>query len=327
MRKFLFVCALLLFSGSMEGHEIRPAYLQIIEVGEFQYEVYWKVPRMGDAVPKIRPIFPEGFELEVAAPAQQTPDAALYHYLLKGDKSLRGTLLRIGGLNKTLIDVLVSIQFQDESRAALLLQADKDRAIVPEQPGPWTVIKSYTILGIEHILLGIDHLLFVLALVMITKGKWRIVKTITAFTVAHSITLSFSALNLISLPGAPVEAVIALSIVFLAWEIQKVQTGQETLTSRKPWIVAFSFGLLHGFGFAGALSDIGLPENEIPLALAFFNIGVELGQLFFVALILIFTRWLLPKIRWPKKAAKIPPYAIGIVASFWVVERVLNFWT
>jgi hydrogenase/urease accessory protein HupE len=182
-------------------------------------------------------------------------------------------------------------------------------------------------LGIEHILLGIDHLLFVLALIMITKGKWRILKTITAFTLAHSITLSLAALGIVNFPGPPVEAVIALSIVFLASEIIRNFNGQQTLTSKKPWIVAFTFGLLHGFGFAGALADIGLPQTEIPLALAFFNIGVELGQIIFVIAMLLVIYLLQLKKEWPTYLKKIPPYAIGSLAAYWMIERVAGFWS
>jgi hydrogenase/urease accessory protein HupE len=179
---------------------------------------------------------------------------------------------------------------------------------------------------VEHIWFGIDHLLFVLALIIITVGFKKIVKTITAFTLAHSITLSMAVLGVANLPGPPVEAVIALSIVFLALEIIRKVQGQETLTSQKPWIVAFSFGLLHGFGFAGALADIGLPQTEIPLALAFFNIGVELGQIVFVLAILGLLRLLSIKKNWPLIWKKVPAYAIGTVAAFWTIERLVGFW-
>ena len=179
-------------------------------------------------------------------------------------------------------------------------------------------------MGIEHILLGIDHLLFVLALIIITRGKWKIIKTITAFTIAHSITLSLAALGYVNFPTPPVEAVIALSIVFLAVEIIKNQNGQETLTSKKPWLVAFTFGLLHGF--AGALANIGLPQQDIPFALAFFNVGVEIGQIAFVIIVLAIIKLLSYKKSWPLVLKKIPPYAIGSLATFWMIERIIQFW-
>ncbi len=182
-------------------------------------------------------------------------------------------------------------------------------------------IKTYLLLGIEHILLGIDHLLFVLALLLITPGFSKLIKTITAFTIAHSITLSLSALGFVGLPGPPVEAVIALSIVFLAYEIIKYYRGEESLAIKYPWVVAFAFGLLHGFGFAGALTSIGLPQTTIPAALLFFNVGVEIGQILFI-LVVITVIWLLKKskINFPNWVKLIPVYGIGYIASMWLIE-------
>jgi hydrogenase/urease accessory protein HupE len=313
-------------TDSVKAHEIRPAYLQIVQKEQNIFEVYWKVPRMGDAVPRIQPVFPTGSELELLTNPNQTPDAAIYSYILTSPSGLRGQEISIKGLNRTLIDALVTISFSNGEKVSLLLQADKDSAIIPGEARSIDVIKTYVVLGIEHILLGIDHLLFVLALILITKGKWKILKTITAFTIAHSITLSLAALGLVSFPGAPVEAVIALSIVFLARELLQNLKGRETLTGSKPWIVAFVFGLLHGFGFAGALTEIGLPQQDIPLALAFFNIGVEIGQIIFVVVVLFIAHLLGKKAYWPVFLRKAPAYAIGAVASFWVIERVLSFW-
>ena len=327
LKSFVLLIGFLLISFTAESHEIRPAYLQIVETSPMHYEIYWKVPRMGDAVPRIQPVFAKGFILETLKDPKQTPDAAIYTYVLSSENSLRGTELFINGLNKTLIDVLVSVSFLNGEKTTLMLQADQDRGVIPGETNAWQVIKTYTILGIEHILLGIDHLLFVLALIMITKGKWRILKTITAFTLAHSITLSLAALGLISFPGPPVEAVIALSIVFLASEIMKNLEGQQTMTSKKPWIVAFTFGLLHGFGFAGALADIGLPQTEIPLALAFFNIGVELGQIIFVIFMLMVMYLINLKKDWPLVLKRVPAYAIGSLAAFWMIERIVGFWS
>lgn len=317
---------LLFKAGNMNAHEIRPAYLQIIQVSENTYEVYWKVPSMGDAVPKIQPVFPLEFNIEILKPPRQIQGSVIYSYLITSDQPLQGKEIFIQGLNKTLIDVLVTVEYSNGEKATLLLQPDFDSSIIPGKTTVTGIIKTYTILGIEHILLGIDHLLFVLALILITKGKWKILKTITAFTLAHSITLSLAALGYVDFPGPPVEAVIALSIVFLALEIIKNLKGEETLTSKKPWIVAFTFGLLHGFGFAGALADIGLPQQEIPLALAFFNIGVELGQIMFVVVALFILYLLNMKKNWPAYTKKIPAYAIGSVAAFWMIQRIAGFW-
>lgn len=315
-----------LMSSTLNAHEIRPAYLQIIQVSEQGFEVYWKVPSMGDAVPRIQPVFPKNFSIEVTKQPNQIPGSVIYYFQISSEESLQGKRIFIKGLNKTLIDVLVTVSYLNGEKATLLLQPDFDSAIIPGKTTALDVIKTYTVLGIEHILLGIDHLLFVLALILITKGKWKILKTITAFTIAHSITLSLAALGYVDFPGPPVEAVIALSIVFLAMEILKNIKGEATLTSKKPWIVAFTFGLLHGFGFAGALSDIGLPQQEIPLALAFFNIGVELGQILFVLVVLGIISLLSLYKKWPTYSKKIPAYAIGSLAAFWMIQRIVAFW-
>lgn len=325
-RIFFLLLILLIAPLYTAAHEIRPAYLQIIQIDEFTYEVYWKVPSMGDAVPRIQPVFPQKFEIETVNAPNQIPGSVVYNYRIRSDESLQGQRISINGLNKTLIDVLVNVKYLNGEKATLLLQADRDSGILPGKTKVSDVIQTYSVLGIEHILLGIDHLLFVLALIMITKGKLRILKTITSFTIAHSITLSLAALGIVKFPGPPVEAVIALSIVFLAMEILKNLKGEATLTSKKPWIVAFTFGLLHGFGFAGALSDIGLPQTEIPLALAFFNIGVELGQIIFVMVMLLVIYLINFKKQWPRYLKKAPAYAIGSLAAFWMIQRVVAFW-
>jgi hypothetical protein len=182
--------------------------------------------------------------------------------------------------------------------------------------------RRYLGLGIEHILLGIDHLLFVFGLLLLVRGPWMLVKTVTAFTLAHSITLALATLGFVHVPARPVDAAIALSIVFLAAEILHARQGRPGLTSRKPWVVAFVFGLLHGVGFAGALTQLGLPPGEIPLALLFFNVGVEIGQLMFVAVVLVLG-WALRQlqVRWPRWAEPLPAYAIGTIAAFWLIGR------
>jgi hydrogenase/urease accessory protein HupE len=325
MKKALFI---LLFMIGFNGwsHEIRPAFLQIIQTSETTYNVFWKVPSMGDGVPKIHPIFPPFFTVKELNRPNQIPGSVVYSYKITSNESLQGTILTIEGLNKTLIDALVTVTYLNGEKVTIMLQPDKDSSIIPGETSTIDVIKTYSKLGVEHILLGIDHLLFVLALILITKGRWKILKTITAFTIAHSITLSLAALGYVNFPTPPVEAVIALSIIFLAVEIIKNLQGKETLTSKKPWLVAFTFGLLHGFGFAGALANIGLPQQDIPWALAFFNIGVELGQIAFVFAILILIKALSFKKEWPMYLKKIPPYAIGSLATFWMIERVIAFW-
>jgi hydrogenase/urease accessory protein HupE len=198
--------------------------------------------------------------------------------------------------------------------------------VVEESPSVWQVAWTYLVLGVEHILLGTDHLLFVLALVLLVKGWRRLVGTITSFTVAHSITLALATLGLVHVPGPPVEACIALSIVFVAAEIVRSRQGSPGLTERAPWLIAFTFGLLHGLGFAGALSEVGLPQQAIPLALLFFNVGVELGQLAFVfAVLLTISIAARSSLRAPAWAWRVVPYTIGSVAMFWVIERTGGF--
>jgi hydrogenase/urease accessory protein HupE len=204
------------------------------------------------------------------------------------------------------------------------------RFVITASPGAFEVVQTYTVLGIEHILTGFDHLLFVLALVILVKGVRRLIVTVTAFTVAHSFTLVAATLGWVHVPSPPVEASIALSIVFVAGEIIRARQGNSGLTQRYPWVVAFTFGLLHGLGFAGALAEVGLPELSISIALLFFNIGVEIGQLMFIAAVLAVIamgRWMGHRIALsqPQWLWRIPPYAIGGSASYWVIERVAAF--
>ena len=225
--------------------------------------------------------------------------------------------------------VMMTARWADGTTVRRLFKRESGAIVVPmgelrAGSGSWqAAAKRYTVLGIEHILEGYDHLLFVLALLLVVQSSWMLVKTITAFTVAHSITLALATLGFVSVPSRPVEAAIALSIVFLSLEILGARRGRIGLTYRKPWIVAFGFGLLHGFGFAGALSEIGLPQSEIPVALLFFNVGVEIGQLLFVAGVLILrSLWWKLSVPLPRQAALVPAYLIGTIAAYWLLERV-----
>jgi HupE / UreJ protein len=218
------------------------------------------------------------------------------------------------------------VRLLDGSESNTLVHPSQAWVTITGAPGLFSVAGSYTLLGVEHIGFGIDHLLFVLALLIITNGTIPLLKTVTAFTVAHSITLALATLGFVQVPSEPVEATIALSIVFVAFEIIRRREGENGITSRAPWIVAFIFGLLHGFGFAGALSEVGLPQNHIPAALFFFNVGVELGQIAFITVVLTLIAVVrrIP-LRLPRWAELIPPYAIGSIAMFWVIQRVTAF--
>ncbi|WP_295798068.1 HupE/UreJ family protein [uncultured Microbulbifer sp.] len=324
---WLLAIAWMLVTPTLWAHEIRPAYLQIEETAPASYDVLWKVPSRGDRVIDITPSFDQALKL---SDARETllDGFVLYHYRLtagKDNTELPGTRLTIDKLPSTTIDVLVNIRLLEGGEYSFLLQPSENTVTIPREPDKLGVLTTYAVLGIEHILEGIDHLLFVLALIILVRGFGQLVKTVTAFTVAHSITLGMSTLGYVHVPGPPVEATIALSILFLALEILRGLKGKATLTGRMPWLVAFTFGLLHGFGFAGALTEIGLPQAEIPLALAAFNVGVELGQLIFVGMVLLLIAALRRRQHWPSAAQKVPPYAIGAVSAFWVIERVWAF--
>ncbi len=249
-----------------------------------------------------------------------------------GQEGLAGQTIAIEGLSATRTDVLLRINLADGQSHTTILRPDTPSFVVPAGEEASAMAWTYLRLGVEHILGGIDHLLFVLGLLLIVRGRWRLLKTITAFTLAHSVTLGMAALGLVQVPTAPVEAVIALSILFLASELARRRAGAPRLTERYPWLVSLSFGLLHGFGFAGALAEVGLPESEIPLALLLFNVGVELGQLMFVAAVLgvAGVAWglgRLIRVGWrPAWGYRVPAYGIGGAAAFWFIQRVAAFW-
>jgi hypothetical protein len=308
----------------------RPAYLELREAGDGRYDVLWKVPARGE-------------EARLAAWVRFTSDtvslseprgafrggAHVERWQVRRDGGLAGQTVRIEGLAGGVTDVIVRVERLDGTSQTARLLPERPAFVVEAPAGRAAVAGSYLRLGVEHILGGVDHLLFVLALLLVVRGGARIFATITAFTVAHSLTLAAAALGFARVPGPPVEAAIALSIAFVAAEVVHGLRGQPGVTARAPWVVAFSFGLLHGLGFAGALAEVGLPEQAIPLALLTFNVGVELGQLAFVAAVLTARSLLarLPlRVPWPRTAAYAPAYAIGTVATVWLIERVAAFW-
>jgi hydrogenase/urease accessory protein HupE len=312
------------------AHEVRPAYLQLRETSQDIYEVLWKVPGQGDDLRLALDVeFPEG-TVDVTSPrASFENNAYTERRIVKRANGLGGGTLRIVGLDATMTDVLVRLEQRDGSVQVARLSPSAPSFVVEATPLKTRVATTYLRLGVEHILLGYDHLLFVLALILIVRARRLLVVTVTAFTIAHSITLALATLGVIHVPGRPVEAAIALSIVLLATEIFRIRRGASSLTARWPWAVAFTFGLLHGFGFANALSETGLPHGDIPLALFTFNIGVELGQLAFIGVVLgalnIAKRIALPSIV-VKHALPAATYAIGALATFWFIDRVAAFW-
>jgi hydrogenase/urease accessory protein HupE len=235
--------------------------------------------------------------------------------------------IEIVGLQATITDVLVRVML-DGTHSTTLVRPSKPWVDITASRGSLGVAGAYVMHGIEHILFGYDHLLFVLALILIVRSGRVLLITVTAFTIAHSITLSLATLGVLHVPGPPVEATIALSILLLACEIIRSEQGQASLTAKWPWLIAFSFGLLHGFAFASALTEIGLPQGDIPLALFAFNVGVEIGQLIFIAAVLGALRcakWIKFPVFVERHAKPVTTYAIGILAAYWFIERLAGF--
>jgi len=278
-----FLAGALGFSASSYGHALQPGYLELRLIDKDLYAVVWKIPATGGRPMAIAARLPEHCDPRTSG--QPIWDGAAYvaRWTANCPGGLEGGLVLVEGLDKTSTDVLVRFDFADGVSQAHRLTAGDPSFTVPTQPSSLEVVRTYLLLGVKHILGGIDHLMFVLALLLLVRGVRRVVVTVTAFTLAHSITLAGATLGFVHMPGPPIEAVIALSIVFVALEIIHSRRGKPGLTEQYPWIVAFTFGLLHGFGFAGALAQIGLPQSSIPIALLFFNVGVEIGQLLFIA--------------------------------------------
>ena len=324
--RFLIFCACLLLAPQAFAHEVRPAYLDLREEAPGIFDVLFKTSMRGDARLALNVSFSGRVQTATPVISRMTDNAMVQTWRLSAIEPLAGQEVRIDGLASTMTDALVRIEFVGGGEWVGRLTPGRPQATIPARQSAWEVAATYLKLGVEHILLGIDHLLFVLALILIAPNTRQLILAITAFTVAHSITLAAATLGFVNVPPPPVEAAIALSIAFVAAEIIRAREGKAGIAARAPWVVAFAFGLLHGFGFAGALSEVGLPAGNIPVALLFFNVGVEIGQLLFVALVLglaalfQFARRPLP--RWATLA---PPYLIGSLAMFWVIQRVSMF--
>jgi hydrogenase/urease accessory protein HupE len=337
MKRFAYIAFLVvgLVAGPTQAHEVRPGYLQLRQLDGPAYDMLWKVPARGDRRLGIYLRLPANCQA-VEAGQRFVRGAFIEHARLRCEGGLIGKRIAIDGLEGTRTDVLARLERADGTTQTVRLTPEHTAFTVVAAPGPLSVAKAYLGLGVEHILLGVDHLLFVLALLLVVRSWARLVATVTAFTVAHSLTLAAATLGWIYVPQRPVEATIALSIVFVAADV--LRAGADSLTRRAPWIVAFAFGLLHGLGFAGALRETGVPEHAVPLALLFFNLGVEAGQLAFIAVVFILF-WLAKTWRvrssvradeeaWQVAGVISTPaaYAIGALATFWVFERTTAFW-
>jgi hydrogenase/urease accessory protein HupE len=325
----LFFVVVLTGMGLMPANadEIRPALLDVKEQNTGLFAVTWKIPVRGDRVLAITPQLPGSLELVGSPSVQDVPGARIEHSTFKSNGNpLTGESIVIEGLSAVQTDVLLLIQLQDGTQHSAILRPASPEFTIPLKSSKLKVAGDYWRLGTGHILEGADHLLFVLALLLIVSGFGQLLKAVTAFTVAHSITLALATLGMVHVPAAPTEAIIALSILFLATEIIHKHNGQISLTERYPWVIAFIFGLFHGLGFAGALSEIGVPQHEVPLALFMFNVGVETGQLLFIGAVLTLIALLkrLP-LTTPQGAWRVLPYSIGSVAAFWTIDRVMSF--
>jgi hydrogenase/urease accessory protein HupE len=311
------ICAL-----PAQADELRPGYLEFTQQDAQHWKLVWKAPVLGGLATRTRPAFPDFCK-------QSEPQARVEGLVLVAEsrltcsKDLAGAQVGLAGMDAAFTDALLRVAPLNRPVQAARLTQQNGMVTVTTVPDRWEVARSYFTLGTVHILEGYDHLLFVIALVLLIGRLGAVAKAATAFTVAHSITLIGSTLGIVGLAQAPVEALVALSIVFLAVEIVKRAPDHPSLTERKPWLVAFLFGLIHGFGFAGALREIGLPESDVPTALLTFNLGVEAGQLLIVAAVLAMialTRRFAERALRP--ATVTATYAIGTAASFWFIERI-----
>ena len=326
-RCLVLLCLFLACLGTAEfvqSDEIRPALLEITERDGGHVDVVWKKPALADRVLGLEPVFPDFFEQAAPISGRVLGGGWIEYRAYRTDgQPLAGNTIAVTGLAGISTDVLLRIKLADGITHSAVLNSSKLSFTIPEQPSRKEVAVSYWQMGTIHILEGFDHLLFLLTLLLIVQGIWPLLKTVTAFTLAHSLTLAMATLGFVNLPAGPTEAVIALSIMLLAVEAVRKNQGTMTLSEQFPWLIAFTFGLVHGLGFAGALSEIGIPQNEVPMALLMFNVGVETGQVMFVLAVSV----LLAGLRYLQASGatlliRTAPYAIGSVAAFWTIQRV-----
>ncbi len=328
MQKFIFGILLLsIFTAHSVADEIRMAYFELTQNKENGFEAVFKVPTKAGKKLGLNVEFPTSCKKSSQVTTQLVNNAYLNSWSVECKDGIVGKNIGFDGLKTANTDLLMQIKLLNGVSQTVLISKDEPIYTVPQDESSFQIVSTYTLLGIVHILEGFDHLLFVFALLLIAKNLRQLILTITAFTLAHSITLAGVTFGYLRLPQQPVEAIIALSIIFLAMEVMHQKRGIEGIASRFPWIVSFTFGLLHGFGFAGALAEIGLPQQAVPLALLFFNVGVEIGQLMFVSVVVLIGA-MLRRLNRPllmDKARVLTVYAIGSLASFWFIERVSSF--
>jgi hydrogenase/urease accessory protein HupE len=310
--------------AAARAHEARPAYLEITETAPGRFDVMWRTPVLAGMRLRVALQLPADLKNEREPAVQELADSLVERrWIRAGEGGLAGKRIEFPGLQASITDVLVRIEMLDGRKWTAVARPSQPWVQIAASQTRLEVVGTYVVEGIRHILFGADHMLFVLGLLLIVRNRWMLVKTVTAFTLAHSITLAVATFGIADVPVAPLNAAIALSILFLGPEIVRTWRGETSFTIRHPWVVAFAFGLLHGFGFASALTGAGLPRAELPLALVSFNVGVEIGQLGFIALFLALERsFRVLAVRWPRWAQALPGYTVGSLGAFWTIQRV-----
>ncbi len=317
-----FLLLMSVLAGTASAHDVRPAYLQVDRIGADRYAVMWRTPVLSGAQLPVVLALPDNATMLTSHRVQTLPGSRIERSAFEIPGGLAGKRIGFPGLEATITDVLVRIDDGRGDHTTSLVRPSRPWVEIDPDSSMLAVATTYFTQGVEHILFGFDHLLFLLGLLLIVPGRWMLVKTITAFTLAHSITLAAATLGYVHVPAPPLEAAIALSILFVGIEVVRYRRGETNFALRHTWVVAFAFGLLHGFGFAGALSELGLPSGDIPLALLTFNVGVEAGQLGFVAFVLLLERAARPvHALWPTPVRALPIYAVGTLGAFWTIER------
>ncbi len=305
------------------AHPLAPVLLELSEVGPGRFDVTWKRPLRVEGIAERAPELPAECARLASSPRIEADLVATERWVVDcGEGGLVGRPVAVRGLEATGTDALLRIALSDGRVIQTVLRPDASSVIVPERTPPLAIARDYAGLGFEHILGGADHLLFVFGLLLLVGGGRRLLQTVTAFTVGHSVTLSLAALGYVRYPVGPIEVAIAATIFWLAVELARSPGEHEAWIRRAPWLAAGVFGLLHGLGFAGALAAAGLPSGDVPLALFAFNAGIETGQLAFVGAVL--SAWALLRVIAPPVPVwgrQIPVYVMGSLAAFWCLER------
>ncbi len=328
--RFAWILLAVLSPAAALAHEARPAYLEIKETAPNRFEILWRTPVLSGMRLPVALRLPEGVKNLKEPTVQELTDSLLERHSIESAGGLAGQRIEFPGLQATITDVLVRVEMQDGRKWTTIVRPSQPWVEIAAAQSAAGLLGTYLVQGIRHIAFGLDHLLFVLGLLLIVRDRWTLIKTITAFTVAHSLTLAIAAFGWADAPILPLNAAIALSIFFLGPEIVRSWRGETSFTIRHPWVVAFAFGLIHGFGFASALTGAGLPHKDLPLALLGFNVGVEVGQIAFVVLVVLLERSFRQlQVRWPRWVEALPGYTVGTLGAFWTIQRtaIMLGWT